>query len=131
MTQLALIKDHVQNNHNGTYSAPDKAMIAAWVDAGGPLGATATHYTDVKNQIFSSDCMGCHSSTLSGGGRNGAPVDVNLDTYAGASGYRTSGLSVAKRSNSAIQGGSMPPEGPESAALKALMQAWIDSGWPN
>jgi mono/diheme cytochrome c family protein len=131
LTMLALIKSQVQGDHNGSYSAADKALIAAWVDAGGPLGATATHYTDVKAQLFSTNCMGCHSSTLTGGARNGAPTDVNWDTFAAATGWRTNNKQVSKRGNVRVQAGTMPPGGGLSAAQQQLMQKWIDSGWPN
>lgn len=131
LTKLSLIKSQVQSNHNGTYSAADKAMIAAWVDAGGPLGATATHYADVKAQLFDTDCNSCHSSSLSGGARNGAPMDVNFDTYAGASGWRTNNKQISIRANTRTQAGTMPPSGMVSTPLRALIQAWIDSGWPD
>jgi len=106
-------------------------MIASWVDAGGPLGANATHYTTVATQLFSLHCDSCHSTSLSGGARMGAPTDVNTNTYAAASAYRTSHQSVAKRCNATTQVGSMPPAGQLSTPLRALHQAWIDSGWPN
>jgi hypothetical protein len=131
LTKLAGIKTRVQNDHNGTYSAADKTMIAAWVDAGGPLGATATHYTDVLPQLFYANCLSCHSSTVTGGARGGAPMDVNFDTYAAASGWRTNNKQIAIRANTRVQAGTMPPAGAVSPALKALIQAWIDSGWPN
>lgn len=129
--KLAQIKAKVQADHNGPYSAQDKAMIAAWVDGGGVLGANATHYTDVRSQIFSTICMNCHDSSKSGAARNGAPVDVNFDTYAAATGWRSTNQQISIRANTRVQAGTMPPSGALSPALQELMQKWIDSGWPN
>ena len=57
-----------------------------------------------------------------GGDRNGAPVDVNLDTY-------TDAVANASRANARIQGGTMPPgSGGLSSEDRALFQAWLDQG---
>jgi cytochrome c5 len=111
-----------------------KAMMTAWAAAGGSLGANAEHYADLKLQVLASQCMTCHSKGLSGGARNGAPADVNWDSYADATGFRTSGTppydQISKRGNTRVQAGTMPPAGGLSAAQKQLFQKWIDSGWP-
>lgn len=129
----SLMASQVNGDHNGSYSAVAKAMMTAWAAAGGPLGANAEHYTDLKVQIFSPICMNCHASTLTGGARSGAPIDVNWDTYAAATGFRSSGSpppQISKRGNTRVQAGTMPPSGSLSAAQKQLFQKWIDSGWP-
>ena len=35
----------------------------------------------IRAQVFSSNCLFCHSSELTGSQRNGAPSSVNWDTY--------------------------------------------------
>ncbi len=55
----------------------------------GPTGATCpTGGTQLTAQNFGMPfmeqyCTRCHGSTLSGGARQGAPADVNVDTLAG------------------------------------------------
>jgi uncharacterized membrane protein len=78
-------------------------------------------YTQHIKPILDTRCTGCHSSTRQGADRNGAPIDVNLDTYGGA-------VASSDRANARIQGGSMPPSGGIPSDERALFQAWIDQG---
>ena len=72
--------------------------------------------------LLETRCTGCHSSSLSGGDRNGAPPSVNLDSYAGL-------LEVAELANTRVQQGAMPPlSGGLAASERMLFQAWIDDG---
>lgn len=70
-------------------------------------------------------CMQCHSTTLSGGSRNGAPSPPNFNTYADA--ILLGDLAVAR----AVEG-SMPPQGlPRlNAEQKAALLAWQAAGFP-
>lgn len=38
----------------------------------------------IKEEVFATHCLFCHSSTLIGSQRNGAPPNINFDTYTGA-----------------------------------------------
>lgn len=70
-------------------------------------------------------CTGCHSSTLAGTARGGAPANVNFDTYAGAA--ARAGEALAE-----IEAGRMPPRGeaqPSAAQISAL-QTWASCGTP-
>ena len=49
-----------------------------------PLGSTLTYASFAQN-FFKTYCTRCHSSTLSGAARNGAPPERNFDTYSGIS----------------------------------------------
>ena len=75
-------------------------------------------YCEAIEPILTASCTMCHSSSLSGSDRNGAPTDVNLDTYTGAKGN-------AQAANARIQAGTMPPAGALSAADKAMFQGWV------
>jgi hypothetical protein len=68
-------------------------------------------------------CTGCHSSTLSGGARLGAPVDVNYDTYDAAA---SSGLDGAEE----VFRGRMPPGGGIADAEKEAFNQWVQCGMP-
>lgn len=70
-------------------------------------------------------CTVCHSSSLSGSARQGAPSNVNFDTYAAAA--RAAGEAVTE-----VTAGRMPPSGetqPTSAETAALEQ-WAQCGSP-
>jgi len=84
-------------------------LLQAWSDGGALLGPATRYSTDVGPSIFSAHCIGCHPG---------------YGTYAGAK-------PDAKKCNTRIQAGTMPPAGALSAALKTMMQDWIDDGWPN
>jgi mono/diheme cytochrome c family protein len=121
-------KQKVQDDHQGSYSTAEKEMIAAWADAGAPLGDAVRYTTDMLPQVFTPACNSCHASSLSGGARNGAPSSVNWDTYAAASVGNQ-----PNRGNIRSQAGTMPPAGSGlslSQAQKDLFQQWIDAGWP-
>ena len=38
----------------------------------------------IRAQVFATNCLFCHSSELTGSQRNGAPTNVNWDTYSAA-----------------------------------------------
>jgi hypothetical protein len=90
------------------------------------MPATVTYASHMRPWLFEPVCMNCHSSTLSGLDRHGAPLSVNWDTYDGTTELsKTSG-------NTRVQMGTMP-----AAALtfttndyqKALFQKWLDGGF--
>ena len=70
-------------------------------------------------------CTSCHSSTLGGGARHGAPGGVNYDTYEGA---RASADIAASTVNSGI----MPDRGEPAptADQKSALYAWALCGTP-
>jgi hypothetical protein len=69
-------------------------------------------------------CVQCHSSTLSGLARNGAPSDVNVDVYESA--VMNADLIVRE-----ISKGAMPPSGYSiSEAQKLQVYQWALCGTP-
>ena len=81
-------------------------------------------YTEHVKPILEQSCTSCHAADREGAGRNGAPLNVNLDTYENTV---ESGL----RANVRIQAGTMPPgTGGIPAEERALFQSWIDQGMP-
>jgi cytochrome c5 len=81
----------------------------------------------IRAKIFETNCLACHSSTLTGAGRNGAP-DNNYDTYADAMKF---GGGAVKRG---VIDMDMPPV---SSALEALteeqkqaLKNWKALGFP-
>jgi hypothetical protein len=70
-------------------------------------------------------CVQCHSSSLSGQARNGAPITVNVDTYESAS-------MVADLIVDALSDGVMPPEGYTiTEAQKQQVYQWALCGTPD
>lgn len=90
---------------------------------GGSSGSGSVTYSEDVAPIFDANCIGCHAAYREGAERNGAPVDVNFDTYEGAE-------ESGERANTRVQAGSMPPPGPLSAEDKETFQAWADEGFP-
>jgi len=81
-------------------------------------------YTEHIKPILDMNCIRCHTAANQGGDRNGAPPDVNLDTY-------NSTVEVGLRANARIQAGTMPPgTGGIPSDERALFQGWIDQGMP-
>ena len=66
-------------------------------------------------------CTGCHGSQVPTERREGAPADVNFDTYAGV-------LTWADRIEvrAVPDDADMPPGGGPSAADRALLGEWLD-----
>lgn len=68
-------------------------------------------------------CTGCHSSQLSGASRNGAPGDVDYDTFAEAK-------AGAEEGAAEVFGGDMPPGGGVNEADKQAFYEWALCGTP-
>ncbi|TRW89934.1 c-type cytochrome [Candidatus Methylobacter oryzae] len=82
----------------------------------------------IRAKVFATNCLDCHSSTLTGSARNGAPPSVNWDTYEAA-------LPNAPRAIvRAVEQMTMPPAFSGVPALndeqKAAMLAWQSAGFP-
>lgn len=70
-------------------------------------------------------CVACHSSSLSGSSRAGAPGDINFDNYDAA-------LADADLARSEVEAGAMPPSGSPklSAAEKDQIINWASCDTP-
>jgi uncharacterized membrane protein len=75
--------------------------------------------------MLTTTCTTCHSSTLSGAARTGAPPTINFDTYAGA-------VASADEAAFAVYRGTMPPSGASSIpeADKEKLYVWAQCGTP-
>ncbi|MEY4630768.1 MAG: hypothetical protein RIQ81_888 [Pseudomonadota bacterium] len=70
-------------------------------------------------------CASCHSASLTGAARLGAPEGVNFDSASDALTQRVVMLRVAAPEN-----GSMPPSVPVSPSERALFREWLNCGAP-
>ncbi len=82
--------------------------------------STAPTFSEVT--LFAS-CTGCHSSTLEGADRNGAPADINYDTYDAA-------VQNAEHGLDEVEEGAMPPNGSVSEEEIQALADWIACGMP-
>ena len=75
--------------------------------------------------LFSDSCSNCHGQDLAGTARNGAPVDINFDSYDSAKAH-------AEKAASEVYNGAMPPTGNEdfSEAQKQQLYLWSLCGTP-
>lgn len=82
----------------------------------------------IRAKVFATNCLFCHSSELSGSARNGAPNDVNWDTYEAA--LPNADRAVVR----AVEQMTMPPSFSGLPTLnqeqKDAMLAWQDAGFP-
>jgi hypothetical protein len=82
----------------------------------------------IRANVFATNCLACHSSDKVGAARNGAPPDVNWDTYEAT--LPNADLAIVR----AVEQGSMPPDGsgiPKlNEAQKTAMLAWQSAGFP-
>jgi hypothetical protein len=92
------------------------------VDADLDADGAVTYCRDIQ-PILEASCTSCHSSSLAGAARGGAPAGVDYDTYEAA-------VANSDRGNSRIQAGTMPPGGGVSSTDLALFAAWVAGGTP-
>ncbi len=82
----------------------------------------------IRAKVFATNCLDCHSSTLTGSARNGAPPTVNWDTY------ETTLPNADRAIVRAVQQMTMPPAFSGFPVLneeqKAAMLAWQSAGFP-
>jgi len=88
-----------------------------FLDASGPVT-----WCEV-GPIFTTVCTQCHSVSNQGDARNGAPPEINFDTYSDA-------VDNLDRANVNIQAGTMPPTGGIPPEERNLIQWWVDQNTP-
>ncbi|RME27047.1 MAG: hypothetical protein D6798_05435 [Deltaproteobacteria bacterium] len=102
-------------------------MAAACGDTGGDTAAPGDcdrdpplSYDNFGQQFMDTHCAGCHSSLLPEPLRNGAPLGVDLDTYAGVVQWvdRIEARSVGDDAD-------MPPGGGPSDEERARLAEWL------
>src|SRR5688500_12809879 len=104
---------------------------------------TDTWHNWAKDEWFAHFCIRCHSSTLSGDARNGAPVGLNWDQESSVYGTSTIGAPPMEvpnldriRAAAAIYNYMpfLPGTGPEdpvpTCAERRRLAIWIDNGAP-
>lgn len=84
-------------------------------------GQIEVTYSNQIKPIFDNNCIRCHATDLQGSARNGAPPNVNFNSYSNA-------INSAGLANSRIQAGTMPPDGGLPSDDRDLFQQWIDQG---
>lgn len=82
----------------------------------------------IKEKVFATNCLACHSSDKVGAARNNAPPNVNWDTYEAT--QPNADRAIVR----AVEQGSMPPDASGIPKLneeqKAAMLAWQSAGFP-
>lgn len=82
----------------------------------------------IREKVFASNCLGCHSSALTGSARNGAPPSVNWDTY------EATLPNAARAIVRAVKMMTMPPSFSGLPKLneeqQTAMLAWQSAGFP-
>ena len=93
-------------------------------------GADCPEVTDVTygatiEPLIVTHCTSCHTESLVGSARKGAPSAVNLDSHASVASWKDR---VATR----VTAGTMPPtsEPPVPRCDAALIVHWVDNGAP-
>lgn len=81
---------------------------------------TVTKYSEMTAW---NKCTTCHSSTLTGASRAGAPAGIDFDMYDAA-------VMDADRALSEVESGSMPPGGNLSSADKTQIINWASCDTP-
>ena len=81
----------------------------------------------IRAMVFQTNCLGCHSTELSGAARNGAPAGADYDTYSDAS---KNGDGAVNRGVTAMD---MPPasaSNPLTDEQKQALKNWKALGFP-
>jgi len=105
-------------------------------DAGGPSGATCPEtstltYESFGRNFMSQYCTRCHSSTLTGSSRHGAPSDHNFDTLEGIRATPTEHIDEEAAAGPLNVNTSMPPNDPRpSEGERQDLGEWLACGTP-
>ena len=104
------------------------ALVAGCADAPVPSACETpvTFTNDLFPVVVEPKCLPCHSETLRGTARNGAPDGVDFDTYAQV---RPRAAAIAD----AITSGIEPPQNAPvivTSEDRALVRAWRSCGYP-
>ncbi|HZA51573.1 MAG TPA: c-type cytochrome [Myxococcaceae bacterium] len=102
---------------------------------GGPTGATCPTSSTLTYQSFGQGfmatyCTRCHSSSVTGTARQGAPVGINFDTLEG---IRASAVTTDSHAAAGPNGinADMPPSSPApSEAERRQLGEWLACGAP-
>jgi uncharacterized membrane protein len=86
------------------------------------INESVTYVSHIR-PLLKTYCLACHSAASQGASRNGAPVNVNFDTYQSIVNFSGEALSR-------IQSGIMPPTGQIPENDRAVFQQWVMSGMP-
>lgn len=82
----------------------------------------------IREKVFATNCLFCHSSNLTGSARNGAPASVNWDTYEATLPNATRAIERA------VNLMTMPPASSGLPLLdeeqRTAMLAWQNAGFP-
>jgi hypothetical protein len=82
----------------------------------------------IRAKVFATNCLACHSSELTDGNRNGAPIGADFDTYSAALNH---GAPAIKRGVTDMD---MPPEFSALSKLddeqKQALKNWQALGFP-
>ncbi len=90
----------------------------------GASGSITPTWNNFAQGFFQNYCLRCHSSSVTGAARNGAPDGVNFDTYSDV---------VAESANirNEVSTAGMPPTPPMPTTTEdQTLVAWIDAGMP-
>lgn len=102
----------------------------------GPSGAKcpdpAPTYDDFAEDFFESYCVRCHSSSVEGSARHGAPKSTNLDTLDGVRSASLSMLDQLAAAGPLQQNTFMPPddESTPTRAERESLGEWLACGLP-
>lgn len=125
---LLCSKDQYSFDPPVIYATLNANMTQDFVGLHESLPATVSFENHMKKQVLEAMCTVCHSSTLTGSKRHGAPLGLDFDTYNGTSTNQKS------KSNQDAQNGSMPDPAFGSLGLttyqKQLFQKWKDQNYP-
>jgi mono/diheme cytochrome c family protein len=93
-----------------------------------PADSTLTHETFGK-QFMTNYCVRCHSSTLSGTARQGAPSDHNLDTLVGVHAADLEHIDESAAAGPQHTNTAMPPSDPRpSLQERQNLGEWLARG---
>ena len=101
----------------------DKVDPILEFDAGSAEDGEAVTYIEDVRPLLETHCLLCHSQSKQGFERNGAPININFDTYDGI-------LAWIDQASQRIQSGTMPPTGGIPEDERMLFQRWVDTGFP-
>ena len=98
-------------------------VYTACSGGGTPVDCQAITVPKYADMTAWSKCTNCHSTSLSGPSRAGAPAGINFDKYDDA-------VMDADLAKSEVEAGAMPPGGGLSADEKAQIVDWASCDTP-
>lgn len=129
MVLLAIVVAACSDDDSHEHGDEEDEVVGVATQATCPTGSTLT-YENFGKPFFTTYCLSCHSNTVKGDARNGAPSDHNFDTLEDVQNMRGH-IDQKAGSGPAATNTDMPRSDPRpSLEERQKLSTWLACGAP-